>query len=58
MLLGLAGEMDAGCEAGLSVDVGEVGLDGSWRDEQSGRDVGVGEPVGDQSGDVELSGRE
>lgn len=45
---GLLGHLNARREAELAVDVSEVGLDSARRDEQSGGDFPVGQPLTEQ----------
>jgi len=58
VLEGLADDFGAGVGAELGQDVGDVGLHGVAGQEQLGGDVGVGPPVGDQGGDLDLGGGE
>src|SRR5215468_4020239 len=49
-----AAELDPGVQAQLVEDVGEVGFNGALRQEQPGRDLLVGEAVGDEPGDFQF----
>ena len=53
---GFGGEFAVGCEVELGVDVGEVGLYGAGRAQESFCDFGVGEAVFDEGDDLGLGG--
>ena len=42
----------------IPVDLLDVGVNGVWRDPELDRDLGVGQPVGDQYRDAALGGRQ
>ena len=54
----LGGQLGAAGQVDLAEDVGEVGLDGPSRDVEPGADLGVGEPLGHQRGDLDLHRRQ
>src|SRR5260370_42421024 len=56
--LAFTGKLPPGCDAQLGEDVGEVRLGRAGRDEQALSDLGVGQPLGGQEGDIAFGLRE